>query len=62
MTNRYKIDCHHEYDRVERPFGVFVQSGLFKRWKHICSFKSDAEAQDYIVGILKLPREIYERH
>jgi hypothetical protein len=63
IPNRYKIDCHHDYDRIDRPFGVFVQAGLLRRWKHICSFASDAEAQAYIAGILSLPREIYqERH
>lgn len=60
MTNRYKIDHHHEYDRIERPFGVYVRAtGLFSRWKYICAFKSDAEAQAYICGLLDLPREIY---
>lgn len=60
MTNRYKIDCHYEYDRIDRPYGVYVQAGLFRRWKYICCFKTDEDAQSYIVGILKLPREIYQ--
>lgn len=61
MKNRYKIDCHFEYDRIERPFGVYVLAGwLLKRWKYVCCFKTDKEAQAYIVGIIELPREIYQ--
>lgn len=63
-TNRYKIDWHHEWDRNERPFGVWVLThwlGIFPKWKHICSFKTDDDAQGYIIKILKLPREIYFR-
>jgi len=60
MKNRYKIDWHKEYDRVERPFGVYVRSpGLTSRWKYICAFKTEAEAQGYIIGLLNLPREIF---
>jgi hypothetical protein len=60
MKNRYKIDWHHEYDRVERPFGVYVRAARpLARWKYICAFKNDAEAQAYIVGLLDLPREIW---
>lgn len=61
MKNRYKIDAHREYDRVERPFGVYVRSpGLLSRWKHVCSFESDVKAQNYILQLLELPREIFK--
>jgi hypothetical protein len=60
MKNRYKIDYNRDWDRVERPFGVYVRAARpLARWKYICAFKSDGEAQSYIVGILELPREIY---
>ncbi len=61
MTNRYKIDCHFEYDRVDRPYGVYVRVyRLFPRWKYICAFKTDAEAQAYVCDLIALPREIYK--
>ena len=61
MRNRYKIDTHHEYDRVERPFGVYVLSpGMWSRWHYVCCFKTDADAQGYIGALLELPREIYK--
>jgi len=61
MKNRYKIDCHFEWDRLDRPFGVFVHTGLiFRRWKFIVAFKTDAEAQAYIAQLTGLPREIYK--
>lgn len=61
MKNRYKIDAHCEYDRLERPFGVYVRApGWLARWKYICSFKSDVEAQNYILALIELPREIYK--
>lgn len=61
MKNRYRIDWHKEWDRIERPFGVYVRSpGFFSRWKFVAPFKTDAEAQAYIVGLLDLPREIYQ--
>lgn len=63
MRNQYKIDCHHEYDRVERPFGVYVKSPrIFARWKYVCCFKLDSEAQAYITGLLDLPRLIFRAH
>lgn len=58
--NRYKIDCHFEYDRIEKPFGVYVRAGrVLARWRYICSFKTDNDAQAYICGLLSLPREIF---
>jgi len=59
MKNRYKIDWNNDYDRLDKPFGVYVLApGLFSRWKYICSFKLDAEAQSYIKKLIDLPREI----
>jgi hypothetical protein len=57
--NRYKIDWHKEYDRVDKPYGVYVRAGLLRRWQYICCFKSSAEAEAYVFALLELPREIY---
>lgn len=59
MKNQYKIDAHHEYDRLDKPFGVYVRApGMFSRWKILGSFKSDVEAKDYILKLVDLPHMI----
>lgn len=60
--NKYKIDYNTNYDRLEKPFGVYVKSSAFSRWKYICNFKSNMEAENYIKNLLDLPREIYKRN
>jgi hypothetical protein len=45
---------------VAEEAGKWPMTGLLRRWKHIASFATDAEAQKYIANILSLPRIIYQ--
>ena len=58
MKNKYKIDFN-VYVADSYPYALYVRPpGLFRRWRHVASFKTKAEAAELHVKLAGLPEHL----
>jgi hypothetical protein len=52
--NHYKIDWNR-YGFGEYPYALHVRAAWWRRWQHVQSFKTVAEAKEYHAKLTGLP-------